>query len=98
MHVLSNCPVVLNGERYTWRRNSVLNAIFTYMKNHPTEGWTMSVDLPGESYCFPPGFSQRPDIVAYNEKNRQVVLFELTIPFEENLVTAARRKQERYKA
>ena len=60
----------------------------------------MSVDLPGEKYYFPLGFSdisQCPDIVAYNEESRQVVLFELTIPFEENLVTAARWKQERYK-
>ena len=59
----------------------------------------MSVDLPVENYCFPPGFSdisQRPDIIAYNEKHRQVISFELTIPFEENFVIAAERKQEQY--
>lgn len=36
------------------------------------------------------------EIIACHDEHRQVVLFELIIPFEENLIDAARWKRKRY--
>ena len=50
MHVLNHCPVALTGDRYTWQHNSVLFAIYEYIKEFLPAGWEMSVDLPGQFY------------------------------------------------
>ena len=57
----------------------------------------MEVDLPGNSFVFPvvPTI-KRPDFVIWCEDRKIVHLFELTIPFEDNINAAEVRKQDRY--
>ena len=76
------------------RHNSILASILEYMKCHRRAGWKLSYDLPGESYVLPD--EQQPDIIAISENQRQLVMLELTVSFEENMQDAATRKQDRY--
>ena len=99
MHVLNHCPIALTGDRCTLRHNSVLFAIYEYIKEFLPAGWEMLVDLPGQFYWLPPGFQDvlyRPDLVAWNDSKKRVYLFELTVPYEENMTAAAIRKEEKY--
>ena len=60
----------------------------------------MIVDLPGHFYCFPVNLEDcvlRPDLVIWNPMSKQILLFELTIPLEENIVQAAQFKESCYK-
>ena len=60
----------------------------------------MIVELPGHFYCFPVNLEDcvlRPDLVIWNPMFKQILLFELTIPLEENIVQDAQFKESRYK-
>ena len=64
-----------------------------------TQPTIICADLPGKIYSIPSQFGDitcRPDIFAWSRKHKQIVMFELTIPFEENIadVDAAKRKQD----
>ena len=99
MHVLNNCSVSLKTNRYTWRHNAVLAALVDYIERNLAVSWQLCADLPGRRYSLPyemGDITARPDIFAWSTMQKQVVMFELTIPFEENITDAARRKQERY--
>ena len=59
----------------------------------------MSVDFPGNFYSLPPGFEDCllcPDLVVWNSKLGQVLVFQLTIPLEENIANAASIKSDQY--
>ena len=100
MHVLNNCKASLHSNRYTWRHNSVLGVIAAFVKCSLPESWRMIVDLPEHFYCFPVNLEDcvlRPDLVIWNPMFKQILLFELTIPLEENIMQAAQFKESRYK-
>ena len=70
-----------------------------YIERNLAVSWQLCADLPGRRYSLPyemGDITARPDIFAWSSMQKQVVMFELTIPFEENITDAARRKQERY--
>ena len=70
-----------------------------YIERNLAVIWKLCADLPGRRYSLPyemGDITARPDIFAWSTMQKQVVMFELTIPFEENITDAARRKQERY--
>ena len=61
--------------------------------------WEMMVDTPSNPIVFPPHIcpsNLRPDIVIWSNVKRIVVLIELTCPSEENVTTAAVRKESKY--
>ena len=63
--------------------------------------WVMMVDLPGEPVNFPVNIAvtlQRPDIVIFSVALKQILLIELTVPIEDQVLDAQKRKTNRYKA
>ena len=99
MHALNNCSVSLKTNRYTWCHNSVQAAVVEYIERYLADSRQITADLPGRVYSLPSDIgdmSARPDIVAWSQTHKQIVIFKLTILFEEILADAARRKQDYY--
>ena len=103
LHVLSNCQVALDQGRYTWRHNSVLANLIHLICPKLAEGMKLFSDLPG--FLAPGGGSipphilvttQRPDIFIVNESSREVIVFELTCPWDSNITRSHVFKQEKY--
>ena len=103
LHVLSNCGVALNQGRYTWRHNSVLSNIIAFVKPKLVVGSHLYSDLPG--FLAPGGGSipphvlvtnLRPDIFIVNETSREVILFELTCPWDANIDRSHAFKEDKY--
>ena len=91
-HILSNCTVALEQGRLTWRHDSVLNTIVTFINRKLRPGFVLYSDLRGfqspNGGVIPPHVlvtPLRPDIFLINEGSREIVLFELTCPFERNI-------------
>lgn len=60
--------------------------------------WQLRVDL-GKQLKFPESIlktSLRPDIVLQSESSKQVIMLELTVPWEERMEEASGRKREKY--
>ena len=55
----------------------------------------LCADLPGHVYSLPSDTTQL-DIVAWCATHKEIIIFELTVPLEENLADAARQKQDHY--
>jgi hypothetical protein len=100
LHVLNNCQATL--DKYTWRHNSVLQAIARFVSSHKAGDYQLLVDLPDHPSrydLFPPSVyvtAQRPDMVFLND--RAICLVELTVPAEENVDKAADRKKCKYQS
>ena len=84
-HILSNCKVALDTDRYTWRHNCVIN----YIVSNVDPKFTVYSDLPGHTApgggSIPPELcvtTQKPDIVILNKHAKTISLFELTCPSE----------------
>ncbi|KAI7802934.1 polyprotein, partial [Triplophysa rosa] len=79
-HILSCCPKALGEGRYTWRHDQ------------------MKADL-GKQLRFPEHIVEttlRPDIVLFSDARKQVVLLELTVPWEVRMEEANERKRAKY--
>ena len=84
-HILNCCTVMLNTARYTWRHNNLINFI---VSNVDKSRFKIFSDLPGwetpgggtipSDLCVT---SLKPDIVIVDETNKQLHIFELTVPF-----------------
>ena len=102
LHVLNNCKIMLDQGRYTWRHNSILHSIFTFLKDNNPLSLELFSDLPGcmEGISTVPTdivvTTQKPDIVIVDRENKNVVIFELTVPFDTNIQSAHKRKLDRY--
>ena len=102
-HILSNCTVALEQGRLTWRHDSVLNTIVTFINRKLRPGFVLYSDLRGfqspNGGVIPPHVlvtPLRPDIFLINEGSREIVLFELTCPFERNIDRSHTYKEEKY--
>jgi len=96
-HVLNNCTTALEARRYNERHDNVLQAIYSFLRDHLPPCWNITADLPGHSYAFPQNIAptnERPDIVLWT--TNAIHLVELTIPFETAIDEAVARKQTRY--
>ena len=103
LHILSNCQVSLDQGRYTWRHNSVLSNIVALIRPMLAPGVRLYSDLPG--YLAPGGGSippdiivtnQKPDLFIINESTREIVIFELTCPWDGNVERSHTLKEEKY--
>ena len=102
-HTLNHCPTML--ERYGWRHDSILNHLTSLFKTNMPEDTTLHLyaDLDSEYQ----GISTvpidvaitplRPDIVLVDRSTKNVILFELSVPFECNVYETHQRKVERYR-
>ena len=103
LHVLSNCSVALDQGRYTWRHDSVLSSIIACIRPVLNDGFSLYSDLRGfqapHGGVIPPNVlvtPLRPDLFLVDESARQVVLLELTCPWDSNISRAHDFKQEKY--
>ena len=106
-HVLNNCAAFLGeGERMTWRHDSILNYMTHALKENKPEHIKIFADLPDHNIngsTIPPNItvtSSRPDLVIVDSSSspQTVYLYELTVCFERtgNLEAANSRKYSRY--
>ena len=102
-HILSNCATALTQGRYTWRHNSVLTSIIKLVQPILKDGMTLFSDMPGyqapHGGTIPPHVlvtALKPDIVIINEEIQEIVVFELTCPWDSNIVRSHTYKSEKY--
>ena len=97
-HVLNNCPTML--ERYKWRHDSILN--FLADQFNTNDKFAAYIDLPGKLNgisTIPTSIlvtTLRPDAVFINNIDNVCIIFELSIPFECNILNTHRRKSGKY--
>ena len=98
-HILSNCKVALDTDRYTWRHNCVINYIVTNVDPK----FRVFSDLPGHTASgggsIPPELcvtTLKPDIVILNDQAKSIHLFELTCPSEKNIEERHTEKSNKY--
>ena len=98
IHVLNACKTALEWRRYNGRHDAVLAELYSTIKQNLPPGTHSIADLESD-YTFPPHITPtdlRPDIVWWNDHYKQVIMLELTVPFDTLLEDAARRKQTKY--
>ena len=102
-HVLSNCSTALTQGRFTWRHNSVLASIINLIRPHLKPGMLLYSDMPGyqapHGGTVPPHIlvtALKPDIVVVSETSEEVIVFELTCPWDTNIVRSHDFKSEKY--
>ena len=103
-HALNFCPIALSQDRFTWRHDNVLLHLKQRMAQKLDFGcWDMFSDLGANknqatipNFILPTGTLQRPDLVFVNERERRVVIMELTVPFEEGTEKAHSLKVKKY--
>ena len=89
--------------RYTWRHNTVLRTIFDFISPSLRGGFHLFADLDGlnagNGGTIPPDVlvtNQRPDLFLVNRQLRKVILFELTVPWDSNVLTSHDLKVRKY--
>ena len=102
-HVLSNCSTALNQGRLTWRHNSVLSSIISVVQPLLKNGMTLFSDMPGHQApnggTVPPHIlvtALKPDIFVFSETSLDVIVFELTCPWDSNISRSHQYKSEKY--
>ena len=92
LHVVSGCAVSL--DRYTWRHDSVLNYIATFLKRFARELYADVTNFSSPSIIT--GEEMRPDLLIILDRSKMFVV-ELTIGFESNIAKNEVRKRNKYK-
>ena len=101
-HILNNCNVSLLNGKYLWRHNNIVNYV---MKSLDTAKYSVFSDLPGYTVggegSIPPELCitvQKPDIVIQDKKNKNLHIFELSVPIEANgnIEKRHREKSDKY--
>ena len=102
-HVLSNCSTALTQGRLTWRHNSVLSSIINLIRPHLKDGMILFSDMPGyqapHGGTVPPHIlvtASKPDIFIVSELSQEVIVFELTCPWDTNINRSHTYKTEKY--
>ena len=89
--------------RFTWRHDSVLSTIIGIVRPHLIAGRQLFSDLSGHQAphggTIPPHIlvtNLRPDIFILDELKREVVILELTCPFDRNVDRMHSYKEDKY--
>ena len=104
-HLLSSCNVSLEQGRFTFRHDSCLRTISDFLSGKLNGGFEIFSDLVGRGsgpnrtipFDLVPT-AQRPDLVILNRFLKQVVVFELTVPWDRNVRNAHQYKVNKYAA
>ena len=99
----SNCSSALDQGRYTWRHNSVLLYIVEMVGRNLKGGFSLFLDLDGflapHGGVIPPHIlatTLKPDLFVINELSKEIVIIELTCPWDSNIERSHTYKQEKY--
>jgi hypothetical protein len=102
-HILSSCKTSLEQGRLTFRHDSCLQTIVTFIEGKLKPEYTLYCDLSGKGTgaggTLPPHIlttAQRPDLVLVNEVDKSVIVFELSVPWDSNVDTAHNYKLNKY--
>ena len=102
-HVLSNCISALTQGRFTWHHNSVLSSVISLIRPHLKDGFILYSDMPGYTAphggTIPPNIlvtAFKPDIVIVSQTSQEVVVLELTCPWDSNIARSHNYKSEKY--
>ena len=103
-HVLNACPLFLEQGRYTWRHNNILAYLVNVALKGSSPDLVVTHDIPNiQGYSpvttIPRSCTQtnlRPDLCLYRERDKKLLLFELTIPFELGIERAHKYKADKY--
>ena len=102
-HVLSNCSTALTQGRLTWRHNSVLSSILRLIQPHLKNGMVLYSDMPGHQAphggTIPPHIlptALKPDVFVFSQVSQEVIIFELTCPWDSNIDRSHLFKSEKY--
>ena len=86
-----------------WRHNSVLNSIIKLIRPCLKNGMVLYADMPGQQAphggTIPPhvlATALKPDVFIFNEFLQEVVVFELTCPWDSNIDRSHNYKSEKY--
>ena len=103
LHVLSGCSVSLDQGRYTWRHNSVLLSIIEFIRPVLADGFVLFSDMPGfqapHGGVIPPDIlvtTLKPDLFLVNASLSVIVFFELTCPWDDNILRSHEFKDRKY--
>ena len=92
LHVVAGCAESL--DRYTWKHDSVLNYIATFLKRFACELYADVTNFSSPSILT--GEEMRPDLLIILDRSKMFVV-ELTIGFESNIGKNEVRKRNKYK-
>ena len=98
-HILNICNVSLENGKFLWRHNNIVNYVLQCLD--PTK-YKIYSDLPGHTIgagSVPPEVcitTQKPDIVIFDEKEKTMQIFELSVPFEQNIEQRHTEKSNKY--
>ena len=98
VHTLNNCKVALDQRRYNKRHDEVLQAIANTVAEKLPSTTSFTTDL-GDTYQFPLHITPttlRPDMVWWDDDQKQLVIIELTVCFETSFEAAVERKETKY--
>ena len=103
--MLSSCNVSLEQGRFTFCHDSCLRTITDFLSGKVNDGFELFSDLSGRgsgpNRTIPFDLvttSQRPDMVLVNRALKQIVIFELTVPWDRNISNAHEFKMNKYAA
>ena len=103
LHVLSGCSVSLDQGRYTWRHNSVLLSIIEFIRPVLADGFVLFSDMPGyqapHGGVIPPDIlvtTLKPDLFLVNASLSVIIFFELTCPWDDNILRSHEFKDRKY--
>ena len=98
-HVINSCKIALETGCYLWRHNCIVN----YIVNSVDTKLTVYSDLPGHTApgggSIPPEVcvtAEKPDIVILDEHKKNMHLYELTCPAEQNIESRHTDKNNKY--
>ena len=99
-HILNGCEMALQEGRYTYRHDTILKYISDSLDKVK---YTCYVDIEGcqtpAGGTLPPSLvvsTLRPDIVIVDKKNKEVNIFELTVPSESRIKISHNLKYQKY--
>ena len=93
-HGLVKIEFVQKGGKIAGRKKKTNEA----MESQSGVKWELAADLKGCERFFPNPTTKKPDLVIWNEEEKEVHLVELTVPHEDNISSAHERKDNRYEA
>ncbi|XP_033099731.1 uncharacterized protein LOC117103291 [Anneissia japonica] len=100
-HVLNSCKVYLDQGIFTWRHTSIIHHLLAFIREFRPEGEVFAdvkglsiagVTIPPEILCT----NLKPDIVLVNRSDKNIDIFELSVPFEPNIGKAHIYKSDKY--
>ena len=101
LHTFNNCKNMLTQGRYTWRHDSILSKIVSFIEPNLPDTLKLFCDLPGQFSgisTIPTDIvvtSLKPDISIVNYSDKSCTIIELTVPFDSNIVKANERKSKK---